>query len=85
MRTHLLVPDLVNRRLICLKNLKILQGSLRPACSITITSISIQDEFTTMIKSRPALITPKFNPENDLYLESLGILASVPAGKMKLL
>ena len=22
-----------------------------------------------------------FNPENDLYLESLGILASVPAGK----
>ena len=24
----------------------------------------------------------KFNPENELYLESLGILASVPAGKM---
>ena len=23
----------------------------------------------------------KFNPENELYLESLGILASVPAGK----
>ena len=51
MRTHLLVPDLVNKRLICLKNLKILQGSLRPACSIRITSISIQDEFTTMIKA----------------------------------
>ena len=30
-------------------------------------------------------VDPKFNPENDLYLESLGILASVPAGKMKLL
>ena len=30
-------------------------------------------------------VDPKFNPENDLYLESLGILASVPAGEMKLL
>ena len=26
-------------------------------------------------------VDAKFNPENDLYLESLGILASVPAGK----
>ena len=26
-------------------------------------------------------VDSKFNPENDLYLESLGILASVPAGK----
>jgi hypothetical protein len=26
-------------------------------------------------------VDPKFNPENDLYLESLGILASVPAGE----
>ena len=26
-------------------------------------------------------VDPKFNPENDLYLESLGILASVPVGK----
>ena len=25
-------------------------------------------------------VDPTFNPENDLYLESLGILASVPAG-----
>jgi hypothetical protein len=25
-------------------------------------------------------VQDKFNPENDLYLESLGILASVPAG-----
>ena len=50
MRTHLLVPDLVNRRLICLKNLKILHGTLRPACSVRITAISIQDEFTTTAK-----------------------------------
>ena len=26
-------------------------------------------------------VDSKFTPENDLYLESLGILASVPAGK----
>ena len=63
MRTHSLVPDLVNKRLICLKNLKILHGSLRPACSVRITAITVQDEFTTMLKNRPALITPKFNPE----------------------
>ena len=25
-------------------------------------------------------VDSRFNPENDLYLESLGILASVPAG-----
>ena len=30
-------------------------------------------------------VDPKFNPENDLYLESLGILASVPAGEIKVL
>ena len=83
MRTHLLVPDLVNKRLICLKNLKILQGSLRPACSITITSISIQDEFTTMIKSRPALITPKFNPEKPKHAVQHYIITTGPPIKSK--
>ena len=63
LRTHALVPDLVNRRLVCLRNLKILHGSLRPTQSVKITAISVQDEFTTMLRSRPALITPKFAPE----------------------
>ena len=64
MRAHSLVPDLVNKRLICLKNLKILHGSLIPTHTVKITAISVQNEFTTMLRSRPALITPKFAPKN---------------------
>ena len=83
MRAHALVPDLVNKRLICLKNLKVLQGLLMPAQRVKITAISIQDEFTTILRNRPALITPKFAPKKPKHTVKHYIITKGPPIKSK--
>ena len=57
------MPDLNGRRLINLRNLKITYGSLKHVSHVKITSIAVEDEFTQLLRSRPALTTPKFNLE----------------------
>ena len=83
MRAHALVPDLVNKRLICLRNLKILHGSLLPAHNVKITAICVKDEFTSMLRSRPALITPKFAPKNPKHSVKHYIITKGPPIKSK--
>ena len=83
LRAHALVPDLVNRQLICLKNLKILHGSLRPSYSVRITAINVQDEFTCILKSRPSLTTPTFASNTPKHNVQHYIITTGPPIKSK--
>ena len=63
LRAFGLIPDLKNRRLICLNSLSITDGIIRrvPINFQGISAISGSggpDEFTSMLKERPALTTP---------------------------
>ena len=83
LRAHALVPDLVNRQLICLKNLKILHGSLKPSCSVKITSIIAQNEFMSMLRCRPALTTPTFASKTPKHNVQHYIVTTGPPVKSK--
>ena len=83
LRAHALVPDLVNKQLICLKNLKILRGSLKHSYSVKITSIAVQDEFMSMLKSRPALTTPTFASKTPKHSVQHYIITSGPPIKSR--
>ena len=60
LRAHGLVVDLTNKRLICLKDLSVLGGSVRNALSTKITSLVKINEFAELLQSRSELTTPTF-------------------------
>ena len=60
LRAHGLVVDLTNKRLICLKDLSILGGTVKYAISTKITSLVKINEFAELLQSRPNLTTPTF-------------------------
>ena len=52
LRAHGLIPDLTNRRLIRLSDLRFLQGLIKPSYSIKITSLAKTNEFARLLQGR---------------------------------
>ena len=61
LRTHSLLVDLANERLIRADNLKIIKGSRSPRESFHIASLTSTGEFSTLLRDRPGLTTPTFS------------------------
>ena len=61
LRSHSLLVDLANRRLIRSDNLKIVKGSPSPHQSFHISSLAPADKYLSLLRSRPALTTPTFS------------------------
>ena len=60
LRAHGLVPDLTNRRLVRLADLRFVHGLVKPSFSVKITSLAKTNEFANILQGCPALTTPTF-------------------------
>ena len=60
LRSHSLLVDLANERLIRSDNLKIIKGSRSAYQSFHISSLTSSNKFSTLLRNRPALTTPTF-------------------------
>jgi hypothetical protein len=61
LRSHSLLVDLANERLIRTDNLKIIKGSRSFQSSWKITSLVSPDTFMSILRNRPGLTTPTFS------------------------
>ena len=61
LRSHSLLVDLVNERLICTDNLKTIKGYRSVHKSFHISSLKLTNEFADMLCNRPELTTPTFS------------------------
>ena len=61
LRSHSLLVDLANERLIRTDNLKIIKGSRSLHSSFQIASLVSSDKFMSLLRKRPALTTPTFS------------------------
>ena len=61
LRSHSLLVDLANRRLIRTDNLKIIKGSPSRHQSFHISALASADKFLSLLRRRPALTTPTFS------------------------
>ena len=69
LRSQGLVPDLTNRRLVRLADLRCVSGILKDTKFIRITSLTGSSEFTQILQGRPELTTPTFalaNPKHGI-------------------
>ena len=53
LRAHGLIPDLTNKRLVRLSDLRFLKGLIKPSYSIKITSLTETNEFARLLQNRP--------------------------------
>ena len=60
LRSHSLLVDLANERLIRSDNLKIIKGSRSTYRWFHISSLTSSNKFSTLLRNRPALTTPTF-------------------------
>ena len=61
LRSHSLLVDLANERLIRTDNLKMIKGSQSPHGSFHIASLAASDKFMSLLRKRPGLTTPTFS------------------------
>ena len=61
LRSHSLLVDLANERLIRTDNMKTIKGSQSPHQSFHIAALASVDKFTSLLRKRPALTTPTFS------------------------
>ena len=61
LRSHSLLVDLANERLIRTDNLKIIKGSRAFTGSLQIASLVSMDKFMSILRKRPGLTTPTFS------------------------
>lgn len=61
LRSHSLLVDLANERLIRTDNLKTIKGTRSPHESFNIASLTSTNEFTKLLDDRPELTTPTFS------------------------
>ena len=61
LRSHSLLVDLANERLIRTDNMKMIKGSRSPHQSFHIASLATSDKFASLLRNRPALTTPTFS------------------------
>ena len=61
LRSHSLLVDLANERLIRTDNLKMIKGSRSPHGSFHIASLTSSDKFTSLLRNRSGLTTPTFS------------------------
>ena len=61
LRSHSLLVDLANERLIRTDNLKIIKGSRSLQGSLQIASLVSSDKFMSLLRKRPGLTTPTFS------------------------
>ena len=74
LRSHSLLVDLANERLIRTDNLKTIKGSRSVHESFHISSLKSTNEFANMLRDRPELTTPKFSFD----LPKHGVLHRIP-------
>ena len=60
LRSHSLLVDLANERLIRTDKMKMIKGSRSPHQSFHISSLTSSNKFSTLLRNRPALTTPTF-------------------------
>ena len=61
LRSHSLLVDLANERLIRTDNRKMIKGARSSHGSFHITSLAASDKFTSLLRKRPGLTTPTFS------------------------
>ena len=61
LRSHSLLVDLANKRLIRTDNMKMIKGSCSPHQSFHISSLTSSNKFSSLLRNRPTLTTPTFS------------------------